>query len=112
MTCGGPIGVRGKAEEEKRVDGDCESEGDMRLVAYGERVRGAWLGERLEALWRAGETGAEACVEGGESDCEERETDKERDEGESEVEPLWVLGGEPGRFAMRRLCREWVVSTI
>jgi hypothetical protein len=45
-------------------------------------------------------------VEGGERDCEEREMEREREEGEAEVELLVVLG-EPGRFAMRRLCVEY-----
>jgi hypothetical protein len=41
-------------------------------------------------------------VEGGDRDCEEREIEREKEDGEAEVEALWVLGV-PDRFEMRRL---------
>jgi hypothetical protein len=40
-------------------------------------------------------------VEGGDRDCEEPESEREREDGEVEVEALWVLGV-TGRFEVRR----------
>jgi hypothetical protein len=41
-------------------------------------------------------------VEGGDRDCEERETEREREDGEAEIEVLWVLGVH-STLEMRRL---------
>jgi len=52
---------------------------------------------------RAGDSGAEAWVEAGERDWEER--DREREEGEADADALDELGVS-GMFASRRLCTD------